>query len=165
MLFAWVAAVKLGSSTNSTSSETTSTTDADKKQNDSASTDDGVNSKAEASAINMASPDQNDTVKMKDLRIGATKLATEGSRITYNVIIKLTDGKVVFDSYKDKPWSGTLGNGSILTGLDKGIRGMYQGGKRAIWIPSYLAYGPFGIKPQIPPHAKLYAEVELLTVF
>jgi FKBP-type peptidyl-prolyl cis-trans isomerase len=162
---AWIAVVKFDGSPDSTSTETTTTSDADPKQNTEAAGGEASSEQAEVKPTDMASPDQNETVKTKDLTMGATKLATEGSRITYNVVIKLMDGKVVFDSYKDKPWTGTLGNGSILTGLDKGIRGMYQGGKRAIWIPSYLAYGPFGIRPHIPPHAKLYAEVELLSVF
>lgn len=162
---AWIVVAKFDSSSNSTSKETTTTSDADPKQNTKTAGGEASSEQAEVKPTDMASPDQNETVKTKDLSVGSTKLATEGSRITYNVVIKLMDGKVVFDSYKDKPWTGTLGNGSILTGLDKGIRGMYQGGKRAIWIPSYLAYGPFGIRPHIPPHAKLYAEVELLTVF
>jgi len=105
-------------------------------------------------------------LQTKDLTIGATKQVVEGSKVSFNIIVKLQDGRIVFDSYKDgRPWKGVIGDGSLLTGIDRGILGMFQGGKRALWIPSHLAYGPSGITPQVPPNAKLYAEVELLSVF
>lgn len=112
-------------------------------------------------------PEQrNAIVKTKDLSMGASKMASQGKRVTFNIVVKLMDGRVVFNSRGDgRPWSGTIGDGSLMNGLDRGIRGMYQGGKRAIWIPSLFAYGPNGISGQVPPNSDLYAEVELLTVF
>jgi peptidylprolyl isomerase len=105
-------------------------------------------------------------LQTKDLLIGSGKQVKEGSKVAFNVIIKLQDGRVVFNSYKEgRPWDGIVGNGSILTGLDRGIRGMFQGSKRALWIPPHLAFGPTGIQNQVPPNANLYAEVEMLSIF
>ena len=105
-------------------------------------------------------------VVWKDIKIGSSKKVEEGSNITFHVVMKLMTGKVVADSYRaGKPWQGIIGSGSILFGLDRGLRGMFQEGKRAIWIPQAFAYGENGLKPQIPPNADLYAEVEVIAVF
>ena len=106
------------------------------------------------------------TVQKKDLKPGASKIVTDHSQVKFNIIIKLSDGKIAFDSYKDgRPWTGVIGDGSLITGIDLGLRGMYQGGKRALWIPPHLAYGENGIPAQVPPNANLYAEIELISVF
>lgn len=105
-------------------------------------------------------------LQTKDLKAGSTKQVVEGSKVSFNIIVKLQDGKVVFDSYKEgRPWQGTIGDGSLINGIDRGLLGMFQGGKRALWIPPQLAYGTNGIPSQVPPNAKLYAELELISVF
>jgi peptidylprolyl isomerase len=98
--------------------------------------------------------------------MGATKQAVSGSQVTFHILIKLKDGTVAIDSRKEaEPWKGVLGNGSMMSGLNEGLNGMFLGGKRAIWIPAHLAYGSGGIPGQIPPNSDLYAEVEMISVF
>jgi FKBP-type peptidyl-prolyl cis-trans isomerase len=105
-------------------------------------------------------------VLSKDLKIGHTKIVTPGTRVSFHIMAKLADGKIVFDSQKaSRPWTGTVGTGSLLPGIDRGIRGMMIGGKRALWISPDLAYGENGITGQIPPNAKIYAEIDLLEVY
>jgi FKBP-type peptidyl-prolyl cis-trans isomerase len=121
---------------------------------------------SEANSAPKAQERLNTTVKTKDLSMGSTKKAELGSQVSFHVIVQLMDGKVVFDSRgQGQPWTGTIGDGSLLNGIDRGIRGMFQGGKRAVWIPSRLAYGTNGISGQVPPNADLYAEVELIAVY
>lgn len=110
--------------------------------------------------------DRNTLLKTKDLSIGASKKVQSGNKVSYHVFIQLMDGKVVFNSRSEgRPWTGTVGDGSILSGIDSGMRGMYQGGKRAMWIPARLGYGRHGMSSQVPPNADLYAEVEIVSVF
>jgi peptidylprolyl isomerase len=110
--------------------------------------------------------ERNKRVQTKDMVMGASKQAVSGSQVTFHILVKLKDGTVAIDSRKEAgPWKGVLGNGSMMNGLNEGIHGMFQGGKRAIWIPAHLAYGTGGIPGQIPPNADLYAEVEMVSVF
>ncbi len=88
-----------------------------------------------------------------------------GNNVKFHVLMKLENGAVVFDSARDgRPWSGKVGDGSILSGIDLGIRGMTEGSKRQIWIPPHMGYGANGIQPQVPPNSKLYVEVDLISI-
>jgi FKBP-type peptidyl-prolyl cis-trans isomerase FkpA len=71
-----------------------------------------------------------------------------------------------FDSSLDrnKPFQVALGFGKVIKGWDEAIPGMKAGGKRKLFIPPELGYGPQGHPPAIPPNAKLVFEVELLRI-
>jgi peptidylprolyl isomerase len=102
-----------------------------------------------------------DIEKLSDVE----RVVTKGSKVSFHVVIQLEDGKKVFDSIAEgRPWTGTVGDGSILTGINDGLYGMAEGGKRSLWIPSHLAYGANGVAPNIPPNAKLYAEITLVSI-
>eukprot|EP00668_Euglena_longa_P031333 GGOE01040515.1.p1 GENE.GGOE01040515.1~~GGOE01040515.1.p1 ORF type:complete len:216 (-),score=50.25 GGOE01040515.1:243-890(-) len=57
-----------------------------------------------------------------------------------------------------------LGQGDVITGLDRGIPGMREGEKRRFDIPWHLAYGQKGYKKTIPPKADLVFIVQLIKV-
>ncbi len=123
-----------------------------------------IESKDSPAADTITKPESR--VLTKDLKVGNHKIVTPGVRVSFHIIAKLEDGTVVFDSIRDsRPWTGTVGDGSLMPGIDKGIRGMMTGGKRALWISPDLAFGPNGIKGQIPPNAKIYAEIDLQEVY
>ena len=71
-----------------------------------------------------------------------------------------------FDSSLDRgrPFRFPLGAGHVIKGWDEGVQGMKVGGKRTLYIPSKLGYGPQGAGAAIPPNADLVFEVELLEV-
>ena len=80
---------------------------------------------------------------------------------------KAADGKgPQFDSSVGRePFVFQLGRQRVIRGWDLGVAGMRAGGKRRLVIPSDLAYGARGARGggvDIPPHATLLFEVELL---
>lgn len=71
-----------------------------------------------------------------------------------------------FDSSvtRGKPFSFYIGVGHVIKGWDEGVMTMKVGEKRRLYIPSHLGYGAYGAGADIPPHANLIFDVELLKV-
>jgi peptidylprolyl isomerase len=71
-----------------------------------------------------------------------------------------------FDSSvgRGQPIDFPLGAGMVIPGWEQGISGMKVGGKRTLYIPSKLGYGPRGAGNDIPPNADLIFDVELVGV-
>lgn len=59
------------------------------------------------------------------------------------------------------PMVFTLGNGSVISGLDQGIAGMKVGGERVLIIPASLAYGSTGYGA-VPANAGVVFDVQLV---
>ena len=119
-------------------------------------------------------------VKLDDKKLGKGPAAKKGSRVGMRYIGKLKDGKV-FDcesallateivganelpaNKKGKPFSFTIGDGSVIKGWDIGVAGMQAGGERRIVIPADLAYGKKGVAG-IPANSELHFDLKLLEV-
>jgi peptidylprolyl isomerase len=106
-----------------------------------------------------------------DTKIGSGEAAAPHKWYTINYTGYLTDG-TKFDSSLDpgrEPLvflqgpSGPQGRRQMVVGMDTGIDGMRVGGKRRLFMPYQLNYGPAG-NPQakIPPKSWLIFDVELL---
>ena len=107
-----------------------------------------------------------------DLAPGKGEPVTAGAwvRVQYTGWLhdpKAADGKGrQFDSSTDgEPFVFQLGRLRVIRGWDLGVAGMRAGGKRRLVIPSELAYGARGARgggADIPPHATLLFEIELI---
>lgn len=82
---------------------------------------------------------------------------TDSSTVTVNYIGYLLDG-TVFDEGEDI--SFMLEN--IILGWQEGIGLIGKGGEITLFIPSILAYGPFGIEGAIEPNTLLVFKIKLL---
>ena len=108
-------------------------------------------------------------LKTEDSVVGTGAEAVKGSMVKVHYTGWLNDGGKKgkkFDSSLDRgdPFQFPLGAGMVIKGWDEGVAGMKVGGKRTLYIPSSLGYGPRGYPPVIPPSADLIFDVELLGV-
>jgi len=102
-------------------------------------------------------------LKYQDLKVGDGATPTMGQTVTVHYIGRLENGKEFNNSYTlGKPIDFKLGQ--VIAGWNEGLQTMKVGGKRRLWIPSKLAYGPAGRPPNIPPNSNLDFEIELLGV-
>jgi peptidylprolyl isomerase len=99
-----------------------------------------------------------------DTKIGSGELAAPHKYYTVNYTGYLTNGDI-FDSsaIQGKPHTFLYNNHEVIAGWDSGLNGMRVGGKRRLFIPFQLAYGPNGRPPKIPAKAELIFDVELLS--
>jgi peptidylprolyl isomerase len=102
-------------------------------------------------------------LKYQDLKVGDGPSPTMGQTVTVHYIGRLENGKEFNNSYTlGKPIDFKLGQ--VIPGWNEGLQTMKVGGKRKLWIPSTLAYGPAGRPPSIPPNANLEFDIELLGI-
>ena len=130
--------------------------------------DDGGGSPTDPSQVNVE-------FSFSDLTVGTGPEAVSGSRVImlyelwlYNPAGTESKGTRVGGSSDPAPNGGpypfTIGAGGTIPGVDQGVRGMHQGGKRRIYIPPSMAYGSAGQANIIPPNASLVFEAELTSV-
>ncbi|HON17607.1 MAG TPA: FKBP-type peptidyl-prolyl cis-trans isomerase [Salinivirgaceae bacterium] len=88
-----------------------------------------------------------------------------GDIVSIHYLGYFIDGSLFANTYKKgNPFTFTVGDTTIITGLNRAIVGLKQGEKGRIIIPSYHAYGEKGVKDLIPPYATLVFEIEILSV-
>ncbi|KAK4695424.1 FK506-binding nuclear protein, partial [Lecanoromycetidae sp. Uapishka_2] len=102
-------------------------------------------------------------VKIDDKKLGSGPAAKKGNKVGMRYIGKLKDGKVFDANKKGKPFSFTIGDGSVIKGWDIGVAGMLVGGERRVIIPPELAYGKKNMSG-IPPNSELTFDLKLLEI-
>ncbi|HJX29801.1 MAG TPA: FKBP-type peptidyl-prolyl cis-trans isomerase [Thermoanaerobaculia bacterium] len=104
-------------------------------------------------------------LRYQDLKVGEGEQARDRKILEIHYTGWLADG-TKFDSTQDSdlPLTLRLGAGDVVKGLDEGLAGMREGGKRRLIVPPELGFGKEGGGGVIPPNATLLYEVELLAV-
>jgi FKBP-type peptidyl-prolyl cis-trans isomerase SlyD len=87
---------------------------------------------------------------------------TEGSKVTLEYTLALSDQTVVESNIGKEPISYTQGNREILPGLEKALAGLKAGDKKHVTVTADDAYGPYDekkkvtvTKEQVPPEVKV----------
>jgi FKBP-type peptidyl-prolyl cis-trans isomerase len=102
-------------------------------------------------------------LKYQELKVGDGPSPTANQTVRVHYIGRLENGKEFNNSYSTgQPIEFNLGE--VIAGWKEGLQTMKVGGKRRLWIPSKLAYGPAGRPPTIPPNANLDFDIELLGI-
>lgn len=89
-----------------------------------------------------------------------------GDNVRYHYNGTFKDGKK-FDSSHDRgaAFTGVIGVGRLITGIDRAIQGMCVNERRRVTVPPHLAYGSLGVGSAIPPDATLIFDVLLLDIW
>ena len=84
----------------------------------------------------------NSGLRFLDIKVGSGSIAEDGCKSTFHYIGRLAgrQGKQFEDTYGEEPYRITLGKDRVIAGLEEGLRGMREGGKRRLLIPSSLGY-------------------------
>jgi len=103
--------------------------------------------------------------RFADITKGSGVQAQEGSTVTVHYTVALPDGTVIIDTRaKKRAHTFRIGGGTVITGMDRLVRGMRPGGVREATIPPTLHYGSGGYGGVIPPETMLEFRVELIRV-
>jgi FKBP-type peptidyl-prolyl cis-trans isomerase FkpA len=127
---------------------------------------------------NNSNPNDPSQVKIEftttDLVVGTGNAAVVGNVATVNYTGWLYNGGnpeskgTWFDSSLQPgrtPLVVTIGRLQTIPGFEQGLLGMRVGGKRRVYIPSDLAYGPAGAgNGVIPPNAALVFEIDMVSL-
>jgi peptidylprolyl isomerase len=106
------------------------------------------------------------TLKVHDIVKGKGPAVRNGDQLTVQYVgVTFSTGEQ-FDASWDsgQPFSFRLGNGDVIPGWDRGLKGMRQGGRRELTIPPQLAYGSQGSPPAIGPNETLVFVIDLVGV-
>lgn len=105
-----------------------------------------------------------------DQQVGKGKLVGANSTVTVHYSGWLYAPKApkqrgsLFDtSTGDKPLVFKMGAGTVIKGLEEGVRGMRVGGKRTLLIPASMGFGKDGLGP-VPATANMIFDVEVIDV-
>lgn len=107
------------------------------------------------------------TLAYIDTKVGTGELARPHKYYTVKYTGYLADGTVFDASDKHAEtadgFTFAVGAHQVVAGWDTGFAGMHVGGKRRLFIPFQLAYGPSGRPPTIPARAELIFDMELVS--
>lgn len=104
-------------------------------------------------------------LKIHDEKVGDGPSPKMGQMVRVHYIGRFENGKEFNNSHKvnnGEPAEFRLGG--VIQGWNEALQSMKVGGKRTIFVPSKLAYGPAGKPPDIPPNANLEFDIELLGI-
>ena len=99
-----------------------------------------------------------------DTKVGTGELAAPHKYYSIQYTGYLADGSKFDSSYDHggEPLAFPVGQHQVIPGWDTGFAGMRVGGKRRLFIPFQLAYGPNGRPPTIPARAMLIFDLEFI---
>lgn len=97
------------------------------------------------------------------LRAGVGPSAEVGRTVQVRYIGSLATGEIFMNSYEwDKPHEWTIGDDTVIVGMDRAVTGMKLGEIRSVTLPPELHWGRVGYADKIPPNTTVHFKVELV---
>jgi FKBP-type peptidyl-prolyl cis-trans isomerase FkpA len=96
---------------------------------------------------------------------GVGAMPVDGDTVSIRYYVRLLTGEY-FDSNLtlDDPYRYVVGSGTVIDGIEEGVKLMREGGTARLLTPSSLAYGPNGIPGIISGYAPLLWDIQLTDV-
>jgi FKBP-type peptidyl-prolyl cis-trans isomerase len=88
--------------------------------------------------------------------------AKEGCSAQVELLVTLLDGKVCYQTDKDKYEEFVIDRSDVETGLQEGIKKMKVGERAKLIVPSHIAHGLLGDMDKIPPLSPIVIDVHLI---
>jgi peptidylprolyl isomerase len=103
---------------------------------------------------------------IEEMQEGSGAEAVEGSRVSVHYVGVAWSTGEQFDASWDRgdEFSFRLGAGEVISGWDRGVAGMREGGRRRLTIPPALGYGSRGAGGVIKANETLVFVVDLVSV-
>lgn len=102
-------------------------------------------------------------VQYKVIQQASGNKPTLADSVTVHYTGKLING-TVFDSSSERGQPATFAVSKVIAGWAEAIQLMQVGEQFQLFIPQELGYGDRGVGSDIPPHATLIFDVELLAI-
>ena len=100
-------------------------------------------------------------IKLEGDVIGSGCEALRGDTVTIRYDLFLNRGDKV---QTQERCMFTIGSRDVIAGLEYGVEGMREGGRRRFRVGPHLGYRDRGVPDVIPPNAVLIFDVELIAV-
>lgn len=124
----------------------------------------GVNSVSQAVRNSASTEAGVKDLIINDIEIGDGAKVVADSTVTMHYIGTMPNGREFANSRRQgEPVTFTLGADEVIAGLEQGVLGMYEDGRRIIVVPPSLGYGKSGTDA-VAGDATLIFAVELLSV-
>jgi len=96
---------------------------------------------------------------------GTGAVAEPGDLVAAHYTGRLPSGEIFVDTRDEaQPHRWTLGDGSVIKGMDHAVRGMRAGGVREVVIPPELHWGRGGYGGVVPENVAVRFRIELRSV-
>ncbi|XP_062860055.1 peptidyl-prolyl cis-trans isomerase FKBP10-like [Trichomycterus rosablanca] len=113
--------------------------------------------------VDLHNPKDDISVEVQTVPDNCSRKSIAGDYIRYHYNGTFLNGEAFDNSYKrNSTYNTYIGQGYVISGMDKGLQGVCMGERRRITMPPHLAYGQQGAGKEIPGSAVLVFDIHVI---